>query len=519
MKLISCNNVETNRYQLEVAVDAKEFNEGIEKAYQKAKNKIALPGFRKGKTPRAFIEKYYGKDVFFEDAIEEIYPEALDAAIAEAKLDVIEDKIDFEVVEVSKENGLTFKATVTTMPVVDIKDYKGLKIAPKSIEVTEEDVDAKVKELLDRYSRMVTVDRGAENDDIVVMDFEGFLDGQPFEGGQAENYSLTLGTKMFIPGFEEQLIGHKAGDDVEVNVTFPEDYHAEELAGKPTTFKVHIHEVKGKELPEFDDEFVKDISDFDTVEALRADMREKLEAIKKEEVAGDIEYQLMLQLNDRLEGEIPNALYEKQIDTEIRAFNYRLQSQGLRFETYMQLTGQNPQALRESFRQQAENQVKIRLALEKIAELENLAATDAEIDEEFENLAKMYKQDVEKVKELISREGQAKDVAARKAMNLVRDNAVVVSEEVLEAEKKAAAEKKAPAKKPAAKKTTTKKAAAEDGEAAEKKAPAKKPAAKKTTTKKAAAEDGEAAEKKAPAKKPAAKKTTKKAEEKKEDAE
>ena len=481
MKLISCNNVETNRYQLEVAVDAKEFNEGIEKAYQKAKNKIALPGFRKGKTPRAFIEKYYGKDVFFEDAIEEIYPEALDAAIAEAKLDVIEDKIDFEVVEVSKENGLTFKATVTTMPVVDIKDYKGLKIAPKSIEVTE--VDAKVKELLDRYSRMVTVDRGAENDDIVVMDFEGFLDGQPFEGGQAENYSLTLGTKMFIPGFEEQLIGHKAGDDVEVNVTFPEDYHAEELAGKPTTFKVHIHEVKGKELPEFDDEFVKDISDFDTVEALRADMREKLEAIKKEEVAGDIEYQLMLQLNDRLEGEIPNALYEKQIDTEIRAFNYRLQSQGLRFETYMQLTGQNPQALRESFRQQAENQVKIRLALEKIAELENLTATDAEIDEEFENLAKMYKQDVEKVKELISREGQAKDVAARKAMNLVRDNAVVVSEEELEAEKKAAAEKKAPAKKPAAKKTTTKKAAAEDGEAAEKKAPAKKPAAKKTTKK------------------------------------
>ena len=474
MKLISCNNVETNRYQLEVAVDAKEFNEGIEKAYQKAKNKIALPGFRKGKTPRAFIEKYYGKDVFFEDAIEEIYPEALDAAIAEAKLDVIEDKIDFEVVEVSKENGLTFKATVTTMPVVDIKDYKGLKIAPKSIEVTEEDVDAKVKELLDRYSRMVTVDRGAENDDIVVMDFEGFLDGQPFEGGQAENYSLTLGTKMFIPGFEEQLIGHKAGD---------EEYHAEELAGKPTTFKVHIHEVKGKELPEFDDEFVKDISDFDTVEALRADMREKLEAIKKEEVAGDIEYQLMLQLNDRLEGEIPNALYEKQIDTEIRAFNYRLQSQGLRFETYMQLTGQNPQALRESFRQQAENQVKIRLALEKIAELENLAATDAEIDEEFENLAKMYKQDVEKVKELISREGQAKDVAARKAMNLVRDNAVVVSEEELEAEKKAAAEKKAPAKKPAAKKTTTKKAAAEDGEAAEKKAPAKKPAAKKTTKK------------------------------------
>lgn len=511
MKLISCENVATNRYQLEVAVDAKDFNDAIERVYMKDRKKISLPGFRKGKAPRAFIEKYYGEKVFFEAAIEDVYPTALDEAIEEAKLEVIEDKIDFEIVEVGKQEGLTFKATVTTKPVVDIKDYMGLKITPKSIEVTEADVDAKVNELLDRYSRMVTVERGAENDDIVVMDFEGFLDGEPFEGGKAENYSLTLGTKMFIPGFEDQLLGHKAGDDVEVNVSFPEDYHASELAGKPTVFKVHIHEVKGKELPTFDDEFVKDISDFDTVADIRADMRAKLEAMKKEEVAGDIEYQLMLQLNERLEGEIPEAMYEKQIDTEIRAFNYRLQSQGLRFETYMQLTGQDPQALRASFRQQAENQVKIRLALEKIAELEKIEATDAEIDEEFENLAKMYKQDVEQVKQLISRDGQAKDVVARKAMNLVRDNAVVVpAEEAAEAP----AEEKKPAKKPAAKKTTKK---AAEGEAAEEKKPAKKPAAKKTT-KKAAAE-GEEAEEKKPAKKPAAKKTTKKAEEKTEDAE
>lgn len=434
MKLISCNNVATNRYQLEIAVDATEFNAAIDKAYQKAKSGISLPGFRKGKAPKAFVEKYYGQDVFFEDAINAAYPDALDAAIEEAKLDVIEDKIDFELGEVSKENGFTFKATVTTMPVVDIKDYKGLKIAPMPIEVGEEDVDAKVKELLDRYSRMVTVERGAENDDIVVMDFEGFIDDVAFEGGKAENYTLTLGTKMFIPGFEDQLLGHKAGDDVDVNVSFPEDYHAEELAGKPAVFKVHIHEVKGKEFPEFDDEFVKDISDFDTVEALRADMRAKLEEAKKEESAGNVEYQLMMQLNERLEGEIPNAMYEKQIDTEIRAFNYRLQSQGLRFETYMQLTGQNPQTIRDSFRQQAENQVKIRLALEKIAELEGITASDEEIDAEFENLAAMYKQDIEKVKELISREGQAKDVVARKAMNMVRENAVVVSKEELEAE-------------------------------------------------------------------------------------
>ena len=360
MKLISCENVATNRYQLEVTVDAKDFNDAVERAYLKNRKRVDLPGFRKGKAPRAFIEKYYGQDVFFEDAINDVYPTALDEAIDEAKLDVIEDKVDFELIEVNKENGLHFKATVTTMPVVDIKDYMGLKITPKSIEVTEEDIDQKVDELLDRYSRMVTVERGAQNDDIVVMDFEGFMDGEAFEGGKAENYSLTLGTKMFIPGFEDQLLGHVAGDDVDVNVTFPEEYQAAELAGKPALFKVHIHEVKGKELPTFDDEFVKDISDFDTVDQLRADMRGKLEEMKKEEVAGDIEYQLMLQLNDRLEGEIPNAMYEKQIDTEIRAFNYRLQNQGLRFETYMQLTGQAPHALRENFRQQAENQVKIR---------------------------------------------------------------------------------------------------------------------------------------------------------------
>lgn len=427
MNLKSCNNVATNRYQLEIEVDAQAFEDALNRAYLKDKKNISLPGFRKGKAPRAFIEKYYGEKVFYEDAINDVYPIALEDAVAEAKLDMIEDKIDFEIVEVGKD-GLTFKATITTKPEVKIEGYKGLKITPKSTEVTEEDVDEKVRELLDRHSRMITVERPAENDDIVVMDFEGFVDDVPFEGGKAENYSLTLGTKMFIPGFEDQLIGHKAGDDIDVNVTFPEEYHAQALAGKPAVFKVHIHEVKGKELPEFDDEFVKDISEFDTVEAFRAEIRSKLEAQRKDQVAEDIDSQLMQQVNELLEGEIPEAMYERQIDDEIRAFNYRLQSQGLRFDTYMQLTGQNAQTLRQNFRQQAENQVKIRLALEKIGELENLTATDEEIEVEFENLAKLYKQDVDKVKAIISRAGQAKDIVARKAMNLVRDNAVVVED-------------------------------------------------------------------------------------------
>ncbi len=440
MKLISCNNVETNRYQLEVSVDPAEFNQAVEKAYQKQKNKISLPGFRKGKAPRAFIEKYYGEKVFFEDAIDEVYPKALDDAIEESKLEVIPAKVDLEIVEVEKDKGLTFKATVTTKPVVEIKDYKGLTITPLSEEVTEEEIDAEVQKLLDRYSRTVTVDRGAQNDDIAVIDFEGFLDGEPFEGGKAENYSLTLGTKVFIPGFEDQVLGHKAGEDFDVNVTFPEDYQAEELAGKPVVFKVHIHEIKGKELPTFDDDFVKDTSEFENTDEMRADMRTHLEQQKKERVASDIENQLMLQINDRLEAEIPEAMYERQIDSEVRAFNYNLQSHNLKLETYMQLMGQDAQTFRQSFRQQAENQVKIRLALEKIAEIEGITATEEEIEEEYKNIAELYQQDVEKVKEMIPREGQTKDIVARKAMNLVRENAVVVPADEKKEEKEEAAE-------------------------------------------------------------------------------
>lgn len=473
MKLISCNNVATNRYQLEIAVEAADFNNAIVKVYNQEKSKISIPGFRKGKAPLAFIEKIYGKEVFFNDAIQESYPAALDAAITEAKLDVIEDKVDFELgEEVSKEVGYTFKATVTTYPVVSIKDYMGVNVTPKSNEVTEEDIQKTISELLDRYSRQESVERPAQNDDVVVMDFEGFIDGEAFEGGKAENYSVTLGTKMFIPGFEDQVIGHVPGDDFDVNVSFPEEYQAAELAGKPATFKVHIHEIKGKILPTFDDEFVKDISEFNTVDEMREDMRKNLQAAKDRDVSDDIENQIMMAVNEKLEGEIPEAMYEKQIDTEIRAFNYRLQNQGLRFETYMQLTGQNPQTLRESFRQQAENQVKIRLALEKIAELEGITASEEEIEAEFQNLAAMYKLDVEKVKEMIPAEGQKKDVIARKTMNLIRENVVVVpaAEAAEEAEK--------PAKKTTRKKTT-KKAEAAEGEEAEK--PVKK--TRKTTKK------------------------------------
>ncbi len=324
---------------------------------------------------------------------------------------------------------------------------------------------------------MVTMDKAAENDDIVVMDFEGSIDGVPFEGGKAENYSLTLGTKMFIPGFEDQLIGHRAGDDVDVNVSFPEDYHAGDLAGKPALFKVKIHEVKGKEYPEFDDEFVKDISEFDTVDEFRKDVQKKLDEKAHADVAADIDNQLMEQVNNLLEADIPEAMIEIQIDEELRAFNFRLQSQGLKLETYMQLTGSNPKALREQFREQAERQVKIRLALEKIGELENLTASEEEIEEEYKNLAEIYKTDMDKVKSVISRDGQTKDIIARKAMNLVRDEAVVETKKAVKTTKTT----KAKAAEKVSDETATN-AVKEKKETTSK----KKPAAKKTTIEKPA---------------------------------
>ena len=485
MNLKSCNKVETNRYQLEVEVDEQSFNDALNRTYHKEIKKISLPGFRKGKAPRSFVEKYYGEQVFYEGAVNDIFPVAFEEAVKESKLDVITDNNDFEIVEIGKQ-GFTFKISVITKPEVNIANYKGLKIEPKDPEVKEEDIDAEINKTLDRYSRMVTMDKAAENDDIVVMDFEGSIDGVPFEGGAAENYSLTLGTKMFIPGFEDQLLGHKAGDEVDVNVSFPEDYHAAELAGKPALFKVKIHEIKGKETPAFDDEFVKDISEFDTVAEYREDVRKKLDAKAHADVAADIDNQLM-ELNDLLEAEIPEAMIELQIDEELRAFNFRLQSQGLKLETYMQLTGTNPKSLREQFKEQAERQVKIRLALEKIGQLENITASDEEIEEEYKNLSELYKTDIDKVKAIISREGQTKDIIARKAMNLVRDEAVV---EVNKDEKAAK-----PAK---TTKSTKAKAADKEADAEKEAAPKKKPAAKKTTAKKAA--DGE--------EKPAAKKTT-----------
>ena len=428
MSLKSTSQVEKNRYQLEVLVDAEEFEKAVEAAYHKEGRKITLPGFRKGKAPRRFIEKYYGENVFYDEAVNAVYPAALQKAIDEAKLDMVEDKIDFDVVSAGKD-GLVFKATITTKPEVEIEDYKGIPVTKKIAEVKDADVDAEIEKIRNRNARMVTVeDREAQNGDIAVLDFDGSVDGEPFAGGKAENYSLTLGAGQFIPGFEEQVVGHKTGEEFDVNVKFPDDYGAKDIAGKDAVFKIKLHEIKKKELPEVDDDFVKDVSEFDTVEAYRADLREKMTKAREEKAKDDVDNKLIDALAEKVKAEIPEAMFENQIDEDLRDFNYRLQSQGLNMTSYMKYTGLDKDAIRGQFRPQAQRQVKLRLALEKIADLEKIVPSDEEIEKEYAKMAETYKTELDKVKKLVAKENLAKDIAVEKAFNLVRDGAVVAEE-------------------------------------------------------------------------------------------
>ncbi|HEX3039406.1 MAG TPA: trigger factor [Caproiciproducens sp.] len=425
MSLKASNKIDTNRYQLEVGVDAEIFEKAVDAAFHRQNKKIAIPGFRKGKAPRAFVEKFYGEQVFYEDAINAVYPNALDEAVNEAKLEMIEDKVDFDLVSAGKD-GLVFKATITTKPEVELSSYKGIAAVRKAVEVTDQEIDDEIKKVQERNSRMVTVeDRAAQNGDITVIDFEGSVDGVPFEGGKAENYSLTLGAGQFIPGFEDQVIGHKTGEEFDINVKFPEDYQAADLAGKDSVFKIKLHEIKMKELPQVDDDFVKDVSDFDTLDKYKEDIKAKLAAAKEKEADDDVENQLIDCLLQNMKAEIPQAMFENRINEDIREFGYRLQSQGLNVDTYMQYTGMDKDTIRKQFQPQAERQVKVRLALEKIAKLEAIQPTDAEIEEEYAKLAKAYEIDTEKVKTFIPKEELVKDIAVEKAINLVRESAII----------------------------------------------------------------------------------------------
>ncbi|MBQ7038041.1 MAG: trigger factor [Clostridia bacterium] len=424
MALKQANKVETNRVELEIEVGAEAFEQAVSVAYRKNIGKMNIPGFRKGKAPRAYVEKIYGEGVFYEDAVNALYPSALDEAIVESGYEYVEDKIDLDVVSVGKE-GLCFKAVITVKPEVEVTEYKGLKAAKKSVSVKETEIKEALEQLQDRNSRLVTVeDRAAQNGDTVVFDFDGYVDDKAFEGGKAENHSLVLGSGQFIPGFEDQIVGKKTGEEFDVDVTFPEEYHATELAGKPAVFKCKLHEIKVKELPELNDDFAKDCSEFDTLEELKADTKENIKKQKERAANEAFETELMEQLIANLKGEIPEAMYENRVNESVRDFDYRLQAQGLNLNTYLQYTGMDMDAFRKGFREQAEKSVKLRLALEKIAQLENIAPTAEEIEAEFAKFAEQYKMEVEQIKSMIPEGELVKDLAVGKAMDVVKATAV-----------------------------------------------------------------------------------------------
>ena len=447
MSLKASNKIETNKYELEISIDSESFCAAIQKVYKKEVKNIAINGFRKGKAPLHMIEKLYGEAVFFDDALNYLYEGALLGAVDEAKIKLVDvEKTD--VVSVSKADGAVLKVVVVVEPEVELGEYKGLKAQRVTPAVTDEEIQAEIDRLADRNSRIVTIDdRAAAMNDMTVIDFEGFVDGVAFEGGKGESYTLTLGSGQFIPGFEEQIVGHNTGDEFDVVVTFPEDYQAEELAGKEATFKCKLHEIKAKEMPAIDDEFAKDVSEFDTLDDLKADIKAKALDRKAKAADEDVENQLIDAVVEGMKAEIPEAMIENRSNESVREFDYRLRSQGMDLETYLKYTQTTVEDFKATFRPQSEKQVKVRLALEKIVELEGLTATEDEINAEYEKMAAAYGIEVEQVKATLPESDVIGSVALNKAIDLVKASAEV----------KEVAEKKTPAKKSTAKKSTAKK--------------------------------------------------------------
>lgn len=465
MSLKSSNKVDTNVWELEVSVDGDTFKDAVTKAYLKQRKNITIPGFRKGKAPRAFIEKYYGESVFYEDALEAIYPDAVASAIEEAKLEPVDTPYDLEIPEMGND-GVTMKFKVTVKPEVELGEYKGLKATKKSTKVTADEVKAELARMQEQNSTVSDVDdRAVKKNDIVVIDFEGFVDGKAFEGGKAEKYELTIGSNQFIPGFEDQIIGHKIGDKFDVNVKFPEDYQAD-LASKDAVFKIKLHGIKVKDVPALDDEFAKDVSEFDTLDELKKDIKKQLEKRKNDDAENELHNTLLEEVAKGIKAEIPEAMIEKTIDDDVNEYSYRLQSQGLKLETYLKYTGMDMKGFREGFKERAETQVRLNLALEKIIEKEKIEVTEEDIEAEYKKYADAYNMDIDTIKKAVSAESLKPELASRKAIDLIVDSAVVTEEKAAKktAEKKPAT-KKTTAKKPAAKKTSEK---ADDKKSADK---------------------------------------------------
>lgn len=419
---------EGNKVTLKITVDNNKFEEAVNKAYNKTKGKYNIPGFRKGKAPKVVIETQYGKGVFYNDAIDMLFPEVYPEAIKELNIDPI-DRPDLDIEEISKDNGLVMVVNVEVKPEFELGAYKGIEISKVDNTVSEEDVEARLNEMVNRNARLTSVeDKALENGDTAVIDFEGFKNGVAFEGGKGENYNLVIGSNTFIPGFEDQLVGKKAGEEVEVNVTFPETYHAENLAGKPVVFNVKVNDVKVKEVPALDDEFAKDTTEFETLAELRADVKAKLEEQTKNAADAEMRNALVEKVSANTEVEVPEAMVQHQIDNMLMELNYQLQYQGLNLEQLLQMTGRGLDELREERRADAERLVKSSLVLEAIAEKENVEANDADVDAELEKMAAMYNMEVEKIKSSL-RETDIEDIKGqikiRKTLDLLVENATI----------------------------------------------------------------------------------------------
>lgn len=425
---VKSEQVEKNLVKLTFEISREELLKGIDKAYHKNAKKISVPGFRKGKVPKAVIEKYYGEEVFYDDAINFVLPEIYDAAVKEADIvPVARPEIDIE--EIKKDEPIVVTALVTTKPEVKLGKYKGIKLDKIEYTVSEEDVDKDIEATRKKNARLITVeDRAVENGDITVIDFDGFADGVAFPGGKGENYELEIGSGSFIPGFEEQLVGAKTGDEIDVKVTFPEKYHAEDLAGKDATFKVKVHEIKTREYPELDDDFASEVSEFETLDEYKKSIREKLEKAAEEKAKTETENAVVDKAVEASSVDIPDAMIEAQIDRMVNDFAQRLSYQGMNLDMYLKYTGSTMEAFREGFKEQAEKQVRTSLIVEAIAKEEGIEATQEEIDEKIAEMGKMYNMETEKLKELLrpeDLEGISKEIAFVKAIDLLVDKASI----------------------------------------------------------------------------------------------
>ena len=425
MSLKSSNKTDANMWELELSIDGRTFNEAVDAVYKRDKSKITVKGFRKGKATRKMIERVYGENVFYEDALNNLLGPEIDKAVSELKLELV-DMPKVEVKSIDLTDGVELTVSCVVKPEIEIKDYKGIH-APKEVkEVTDADVDARIDTLRQRNARIVSVDdRAAQNGDEVDIDFEGFVDDVAFEGGKADGYALKLGSGQFIPGFEDQIVGKNAGDEFDVNVTFPEDYGVDTLAGKPAVFKCKLNSISIEELPELDDEFVKDATEFETLDELKADTRKKLEDDATNKAESDFSNAVMDALIAKVDVPVPHVMYEKRVDSLVSSFESSLKQQGLTLEQYLQYTGMTMDSIRETYLERATGEVKLRLALEAIVKAENIEVTEAEIDDGLSEIAKAYNMELDQIKRLMPMDDYKMDLLVTKALDLVKENAVV----------------------------------------------------------------------------------------------